>query len=145
MAFLSLPAQSIQAPAQPNKNPSMSFEPLLKPLRDARVLRHAGGLLVVDKPSGIPVHGGNEELAGDIVSRLREWLRARGSEDYLGVHQRLDEGTSGVLLFTTARDLNVEVARASAEHQIARRYVAAVSLRSARFGERLAQIGRAHV
>jgi 23S rRNA (cytosine1962-C5)-methyltransferase len=90
----------------------VAFEPLLKPLREARLLKHAEGLLVVDKPSGIPVHGGNEALGGDIVTRLRAWLVARGENDYLGVHQRLDEGTSGVLLFTTARERNVGVARA---------------------------------
>jgi 23S rRNA (cytosine1962-C5)-methyltransferase len=118
---------------------SVAFEPLLKPLREARILKHAEGLLVVDKPSGIPVHGGNEELGGDFVARLRAWLVARGEDDYLGVHQRLDEGTSGVLLFTTARERNVGVARASAEHEIGRRYVAAVTLRSPRFAERLAR------
>jgi 23S rRNA (cytosine1962-C5)-methyltransferase len=115
----------------------VAFEPLLKPLREARVLSHARGLLVVDKPSGIPVHGGNEELGGDIVARLRSMLSARGEDDYLGVHQRLDEGTSGVMLFTTLRERNVAVARASAEHELGRRYVAAVSLRSPRFAERL--------
>src|ERR1700742_3601671 len=48
----------------------LAFEPLLKPIRDARILRHEGGLLVVDKPSGMPVHGGDETLAGDLVWRL---------------------------------------------------------------------------
>jgi 23S rRNA (cytosine1962-C5)-methyltransferase len=115
------------------------FEPLLKPLRDARIVRQGAGLLVVDKPSGIPVHGGNEELGGDLVERLRGWLKAHTGDDYLGVHQRLDEGTSGVMLFTTARERNVAVAKASAEHELGRRYVAAVSLRSPRFAERLAR------
>ena len=57
----------------------MPFEPLLVPFRDARVIHHAGGLLVVDKPVGIPVHGGDETLGGDLVTRLSEWLRAHGS------------------------------------------------------------------
>ena len=84
------------------------------------------------------MHGGDESLAGDIVARLGRWLTARGGDSYVGVHQRLDEGTSGVLLFTTARERNVEVARASAERELGRRYVAAVSLRSQRFAERVA-------
>jgi len=117
----------------------VAFERLLAPLRDGRILQHASGLLVVDKPAGIPVHGGDEELKGDLVSRLAEWLKERREEGYVGVHQRLDEGTSGVLLFTSARDRNVEVARASAERSLARRYVAAVSLRSPRFTRRLEQ------
>src|SRR3954468_4510834 len=96
----------------------LAFERLLEPLRAARILHHGGGLLVVDKPPGIPVHGGDEALGGDLVTRLGAWLRARGESDYVGVHQRLDEGTSGVLLFTTSREKNSELARASSEHAL---------------------------
>ncbi|HEY3494451.1 MAG TPA: pseudouridine synthase, partial [Polyangiaceae bacterium] len=102
----------------------MAFERLTVPFRDARVLHDADGLLVVDKPAGIPVHGGDEALAADLVSRLGAWLEQRGRDRYLGVHQRLDEGTSGVLLFTTDRAQNVEVARAFGEHDLLRRYTA---------------------
>jgi 23S rRNA (cytosine1962-C5)-methyltransferase len=116
----------------------LAFEPLLEPLREARILHHAAGLLVVDKPAGIPVHGGEEALGGDLVARLSAWLRARGESDYVGVHQRLDEGTSGVLLFTTARERNAELARASTERALERRYLAAVTLRSPRLAARLA-------
>ncbi len=115
----------------------MAFESLLKPIRETRVLHHEQGLLVVDKQCGMPVHGGDEVLGGDLVGRLAAWRRARGEDEYVGVHQRLDAGTSGVLLFTTARERNAEVARASAEHAIERRYLAAVTLRSRRFSERL--------
>jgi 23S rRNA (cytosine1962-C5)-methyltransferase len=115
----------------------MAFEHLLVPFRDARVIHHAGGLLVVDKPAGIPVHGGDETLGGDLVTRLSEWLRARGSDGYLGVHQRLDLGTSGVIAFTTARERNVGLARAVEEGRFHRRYVAAVTLRSSDLAERL--------
>jgi len=117
----------------------LPFEPLLKPIRDGRILHHERGLLVVDKPSGIVVHGGDEALGGDLVARLSAWLEARGEDGYVGVHQRLDAGTSGVLLFTTARERNAEIARASAEHALERRYLAAVTLRSRRFAERLAR------
>jgi 23S rRNA (cytosine1962-C5)-methyltransferase len=117
----------------------VAFERLLLPLRDGRILEHGSGLLVVDKPAGIPVHGGDEELKGDLVSRLARWLEAQGHDGYVGVHQRLDEGTSGVLLFTSSRARNVDVARASAERSLARRYVAGVTLKSARFTRRLEQ------
>jgi 23S rRNA (cytosine1962-C5)-methyltransferase len=115
----------------------VAFERLSRPLRDARILHHAEGLLVVDKPSGIPVHGGDEALAGDLVTRLATWLASRGEDDYVGVHQRLDEGTSGVLLFTTARERNAEIARIQAEHELGRGYVAGVGLRSPRLLSRL--------
>jgi 23S rRNA (cytosine1962-C5)-methyltransferase len=115
----------------------MSFDRFLQPFRDARVIHHAGGLLVVDKPAGIPVHGGNEELGGDLVTRLSEWLRARGEDGYVGVHQRLDLGTSGVILFTSSRERNGAVASAFTEHRFERKYVAAVTLRSPDFARRL--------
>ncbi len=115
----------------------MAFERLLVPFRDRRVIHCADGLLVVDKPAGIPVHGGDETLGGDLVTRLAEWLRARGGDGYLGVHQRLDLGTSGVILFTTARERNAGVARAIEEHRFGRKYVAAVTLRSPEFARRL--------
>lgn len=115
----------------------MAFEHLSRPFRDARILHHADGLLVVDKPSGIPVHGGDEALAADLVTRLATWLRSRGHDGYVGVHQRLDEGTSGALLFTTARERNPEIARIQAEHELGRRYVAGVNVRSPRLLARL--------
>ncbi len=83
---------------------------------------------MVDKPPGLVVHGGDERLGGDLVSRLSRLLQADGHDGYLGVHSRLDVGTSGVLPFTTERDVNArfadEVERGAAE----RTYVAAVSL-----------------
>lgn len=108
----------------------MAFERLTVPFRAGRILRHAGGLLVIDKPSGVVVHGGDEELKGDLVSRLAGFLSAQGEDDYVGVHQRLDQGTSGVCLFVTSRERNAEVARATEGHELGRRYVAAVDLRS---------------
>ena len=54
-------------------------------------------ILVVDKPAGVPTHAPNHEKKG-VVELLQE---ARGFS--LGVHQRLDEGTSGVLAFSKSK------------------------------------------
>lgn len=94
-----------------------------------RILYDEGGWLVVDKPPGIPVHGGDEELADDCVHRLRHWLRDRGKSDTLSVHQRLDQGTSGCLFFVTDSRLDEAVARAMDAHRIERRYRAVVQAR----------------
>lgn len=96
------------------------------------------GILVVDKPPGLVVHGGDERLNGDVVSRLAQLLRSEGHDGYLGVHSRLDVGTSGVLPFTTSRELNTAVAAEIERGAAERVYVAAVSL-SGR--SRLAQSG----
>jgi 23S rRNA (cytosine1962-C5)-methyltransferase len=106
----------------------MAFERLLVSFRPERILHDGPELLVVDKPRGMVVHGGDERLAGDLVSRLRRFLRESGRDDYLGVHQRLDAPTSGVLLFTRRREANPAVAEAFAGRRSKKRYVAVVHL-----------------
>src|SRR6478735_735311 len=108
----------------------MAFEALFPAFRSQRILHDQGGLLLVDKPPGIVVHGGDEEQASDLVSRLKRVLRARGETDYLGVHQRLDLGTSGVLAFTRDPALNATIAEQMEAHSVARTYVAVVALSS---------------
>jgi 23S rRNA G2069 N7-methylase RlmK/C1962 C5-methylase RlmI len=90
-----------------------------------RILYDEGGLLVVDKPPGIPVYGGRDGLGESVVDRLTEYLGERGK--YIGVHSRLDLGTSGALLFTTAEQRNLEVARAMEQGTLVRRYVGLVA------------------
>jgi 23S rRNA (cytosine1962-C5)-methyltransferase len=110
----------------------MAFERLFPAFRAERILHDAGGLLLVDKPPGMTVHGGEERHASDLVSRLKRVLRARGEEDYLGVHQRLDLGTSGVLAFTRDPALNAVVAAQMEAHAVERTYVAVVTLGGAK-------------
>ena len=108
----------------------MAFERLFPAFRDERVLYADAGLLIVNKPHGIVVHGGDVELAADLVSRLKHVRRARGEADYLGVHQRLDVGTSGVLAFTTDPSVNAVVAEQMEAHVTERTYVAVVAVAS---------------
>ena|SRR6478735_3116457 len=108
----------------------MAFEALFPAFRSERILHDQGGLLLVDKPPGIVVHGGDEQQASDLVSRLKRLLRARGEGDYLGVHQRLDLGTSGVLAFTRDPALNASIAEQMESHSVARSYVAVVAFSS---------------
>lgn len=105
----------------------MAFERLFPAFRAERILIDQGGLLLVDKPPGMVVHGGDEQQAADLVSRLKRVLRARGESDYLGVHQRLDTGTSGVLSFTRDPALNASIAEQMESHATERVYVAVVA------------------
>jgi 23S rRNA (cytosine1962-C5)-methyltransferase len=102
----------------------LPFRPWLR----ERILADDADVLVVDKPSGLEVHGGDEQLATDVVRRLGAELRNANRDDYLGVHQRLDVGTSGVLLFVRDRSLNAGVARDFEGGAIGKRYVAGVEL-----------------
>ena len=95
----------------------------IAPWRTERILWN-DELLVVDKPPGLVVHGGDATAADDVVSRLASWLEG---DAYLGVHQRLDKGASGVLAFTRRRELNARVAADFERHEVGRRYVALVA------------------
>src|SRR5690606_26224805 len=101
---------------------------LLVPWRVERILHDDADFLVVDKPSGVVVHGGDEELADDLVHRLEAWLRSQGRDTYLGVHQRLDQATSGLLFFTRRKDVNAAGAAAMEGRQVRRTYLAVVTL-----------------
>ncbi len=105
----------------------MAFEALFPAFRAQRILHDQGGLLLVVKPPGIVVHGGDEQQASDLVSRLKRLFRARGQDNYLGVHQRLDLGTSGVLAFTRDPALNPLIAEQMEAHSVERAYVAVVA------------------
>jgi 23S rRNA (cytosine1962-C5)-methyltransferase len=107
---------------------SGAWGPAFRPWLEERILEDARGLVVVDKPAGLPTHGGDSELTGDVVGRLRQWLSAAGRETYLGVHQRLDLGTSGVLVFAVDRELNAALQADFERHAVKKRYVAAVEI-----------------
>lgn len=102
-------------------------ERTLSPWRAERILFDEDGLLVVDKPPGIVVHGGPEDLRLSLVDRLKDF-RAGSGQEYLGVHSRLDVGTSGALLFTTDPRRNLGVKEGLDSGSLQRRYVALVAL-----------------
>lgn len=107
---------------------SGDWGPAFRPWLEQRILEDSEQVLVVDKLSGIPTHGGDAELVDDVVRRLEVYLRASGREPTLGVHQRLDLGTSGVLLFSRARALGAAIQSDFEQGRARKRYVAAVQV-----------------
>lgn len=77
---------------EPEGGPQRVPRPLLERLRRA-IIFEDDRLLVIDKPSGIAVHGGSGVSFGVI-----EVLRALRPEDSLELVHRLDRDTSGCLL-----------------------------------------------
>src|SRR4051812_7554851 len=83
-----------------------------------RIVHEDDALIVVDKPAGVPSQssGGAADAYGDddLVSRLRSHLAARDGVEpanvYVGVHQRLDRPTSGLLAYTRAKEANRSLA-----------------------------------
>lgn len=105
----------------------MTVARLFAPFPELRVLVEDDQFLVVDKMPGVPVHGGDEAQADDLMGRLKARDVTRGARGYFGVHQRLDKDVSGVLLFTRDPAANKGLARAIADRSIQRKYLAVVA------------------
>lgn len=78
-------------------------------------------LLVVNKPAGMPVHGGSGLSFGAI-----EALRRLRPDAELGLAHRLDRDTSGCLLVGKSRRVLLELHRALREREVKKRYLLAV-------------------
>lgn len=90
---------------------------------DAWILHVDDDLVVVDKPVGMPTQSADPEMPDDVVTRVKAHLRA----EYLGVHQRLDRDTSGVLALTRRREANASMATQFEGRAVEKRYVACVT------------------
>lgn len=95
------------------------------------VLHQDDAIVVVDKPAGIPCQSPDATQPEDLPSLLRRRLaRERGvpaAELYLGTHQRLDQDTSGVLVYSAAKVANASLAEQFAARSVEKLYLAAVS------------------
>jgi len=89
-------------------------------------------LLAVAKPAGLLAHASADARRPDLFTLVREIVSGHPVdgpvvEPYLGLHHRLDVETSGVMLFTTDRAANANLARAFAGHQVVKVYHALVA------------------
>lgn len=91
-----------------------------------RIVHHDEHLLAVDKPAGVPSQSADPARPDDLPHRLKEHLRDAGEQDYLGIHQRLDQATSGVIVYTRSKEANPGLARQMEGRTVRKRYVAAV-------------------
>jgi 23S rRNA (cytosine1962-C5)-methyltransferase len=87
---------------------------------EGRIVFRDDGLLVVDKPAGVPSQSAEPDVHDDLPSRLR------ALSPYLGTHQRLDAETSGLVLFTTDRAANAPIAAEFEKRRVKKTYVACV-------------------
>jgi 23S rRNA (cytosine1962-C5)-methyltransferase len=89
-------------------------------------------VLVVDKPAHMVCQAVDRERPlDDLPGAIKHWLAARRGVTpdvvYLGIHQRLDQQTSGAILFTLQKSSNPAIAAQFAERAIEKTYLAAVS------------------
>jgi 23S rRNA (cytosine1962-C5)-methyltransferase len=96
-------------------------------VREAWILFEDDDLLVIDKPPGVPSQAADPERPDDVVARLKSHFEARGESAYLGVHQRLDRDTSGVLVFARRREANAALAAQFEGRKVEKTYLACVT------------------
>ena len=93
-----------------------SFAPLATPLS---VLYEDEDLLLVDKAAGVPMHSGENSLAGAIAAHL-------GTDAPFHPVQRLDKGSSGVLCIAKSRYMHDRLRRMLHSEGLTREYLAIV-------------------
>lgn len=106
----------------------MSLEDLFPAWRAAWILHDDRDLVAVDKPAGVSTHAPEAGRDDDAHARVTRFFRERGeASPYLGIHQRLDRDTSGVLIFTRRKEANRAVAAQFEGRRVKKTYVAAVA------------------
>jgi RluA family pseudouridine synthase len=98
-------------------------------LTAARILYEDDQVIAVDKPPGLPTPPTVDPGRPSLFAAVRSWLSERaGREAYLGLHQRLDRDTSGVVLFAKDPRANPALADAFAGHRVVKIYHALAGL-----------------
>jgi 23S rRNA pseudouridine955/2504/2580 synthase len=95
--------------------------PPARPL-DLRVAFEDSALLVIDKPSGVAVHGGSGVSFG-VIESMRA---ARAQPKFLELAHRLDRDTSGLLILCKKRSALTELHRMLREGEVRKVYFALV-------------------
>jgi RluA family pseudouridine synthase len=80
---------------------------------------------MVSKPPGLPSHPTVDEARDSLFTAVARFLTKRdGDSPYLGIHQRLDRDTSGVVFFTKSRRVNAAVSESFSRHEVVKTYQA---------------------
>lgn len=87
----------------------------------ARIVYEDDGLIVVNKPSGLAVHGGSGVSVG-----LIEAMRQASGKKYLELIHRIDRDTSGLVMISKKRSTLKQLQDDLREHRIQKTYAALV-------------------
>ncbi len=113
----------------------MPLDHLFPCWRPEWILHHDADLLAVAKPAFVSTHAPEPDREDDAHSRVIAYLQQQGeARPYLGIHQRLDRDTSGVLVFTRRKEANRAMAEQFEGRRVQKTYVAAVQIEARRLG-----------
>ena len=81
-------------------------------------------LIAINKPAGIPSQATLDPNRDNCYAAVQRYLERKSDHAYVGLHHRLDAMTSGVLLMTKSKDVNVSVSEQFQQHVIRKKYCA---------------------
>lgn len=95
-------------------------------LEPTRILFRDRYLLALDKPAGIATQPTPARYQGTVYAALQQFLGSAGTVS-IGMVQRLDRDTSGVMVFSTHPRAHKGLTASFGEHRVTKRYLAMVS------------------
>ncbi len=90
----------------------------------ANILYRDDTLLFYRKEPGVPTQGVVCDNYNNVFSALQRYLKQQAGSGYLGMHQRLDLDTSGVVLFTLSQKANRSIHYQFKDHRVRKVYQA---------------------
>jgi 23S rRNA pseudouridine1911/1915/1917 synthase len=90
------------------------------------LLYHDRYLLALDKPPGVATQPTPARYQGTVYAALQQFLGGAGRAS-LGMVQRLDRDTSGVMVFSIHQRAHKGLTTVFAEHRVSKRYLALVT------------------
>ena len=96
-------------------------------MNEIQILYEDEDILAVNKPSGLPMHPNLDPLRSNLAGALQCQLARRdGEPGYLGIHQRLDLETSGIVIFTRSSRANRGMACQFETRTVIKEYLALI-------------------
>jgi len=122
-----LPAGAMLDVLLPEPARPLSVEPT--PVTDLTVLYHDSDIIVVDKPPGVAAHPSQGWTGPTVVGALAAAgfrISTSGAHERQGVVQRLDVGTSGLMVVAVSEHAYTLLKRAFKNREVGKRYHALV-------------------
>ena len=98
-------------------------------LDEGRIIYHDQDLIVIDKPAGMPTQPTPARYQGTVFSELQNLLRQKHRKDLrpsIGMVQRLDRDTSGVMVFSIHKRAHKKLTEQFRNHDIGKTYWALI-------------------
>lgn len=95
-------------------------------LQPEHILYEDETLVAINKPAGIPTQGTLDPKRDHLYASVQRYFKS-----YIGLHHRLDVGTSGVVLFSKSKSVNKSLTDMFREHAFQKTYVLVAVIKEA--------------